>query len=503
MSHEIRTPLTAIIGMAALLSESTLSPAQRESAEIIRTGGETLLNLIGDILDFSKIDAGQIELAIQPFDLPTICQAAIDLVSQAATRKGLALSWQIGPDVPTIVIGDSGRLRQVLVNLLANAVKFTERGEVVLRVEPRALRDEPQSERATLVFAVRDTGIGIAPDQLDQIFKPFVQADQVLARQTSGTGLGLAISHQLAELMGGQLVVVSAIGVGTTFSLILPLGIAATGPAVPQVAALLTSVAALQVLIAEDNAINQEVLRRMLEQIGATPTVVSDGAAALAAVRAAPFDLVLMDIQMPVLDGEAATQRIRALGAEITQPRIIALTASALRGDRERYLRAGMDDYLSKPVQLDDLRRVLVPLANMDEAAAPTRREGPQAAGAGVQAAHVDWQIIAQMLSSLKMPQGQATALVRDLYERELPTQLAALTAAALAEDRALVARLAHKLCGGSQQLGAQAMAAACTVLESAAQNLGRPALGDQIAQINQIYTETWALIQAHLTALA
>lgn len=502
VSHEIRTPLTAIIGVASLLLESKLSPSQRENASIIRTAGETLLSLIGDILDFSKIEAGQIEIADQPFDLRVTCRTAVDLLSHTAAHKGLQLNWQIAAEVPATVIGDSGRLRQVVVNLLSNAVKFTDKGEVRLIVHSRPLNDDT----CAVQIIVHDTGVGIAPNQLAQIFKPFVQLDQMLPRQMSGTGLGLAISQQLVELMGGRLEVESALGVGTTFTLTLPLKVAAVEATQPKVEAVPVPIAALRVLIAEDNPINQEVLRRMLEQLGITPTVVGDGEAALASVSAVPYDLVLMDIQMPILDGETAAKRIRLLGKTIAQPQIVALTASALRGDRERYLEAGMDDYLSKPVQLEDLRRLLAPLganlpASTQEALTP--KLPPNVKNEEEGAALVDWPAIKRLLASLEMPRDQATALVHNLYERELPTQLAALTAAVIAEDRPQTARLAHKLRGGSRQLGALALTAACLDLETAAKDPDMPALISYIEHVRQIYNETWVLVQEQLSNLA
>ncbi|NTW03421.1 MAG: response regulator, partial [Oscillochloris sp.] len=498
ISHEIRTPLTAIIGMASLLLESNLSTSQHENAAIIRTAGEALLSLIGNILDFSKIEAGQLELATQPFDLRTTCRIALDLVYHAAAHKGLTLDWEIDPHVPAIVIGDGGRLRQVLVNLLSNAIKFTERGDVWLTVHSRVL----ETDVCEAQFIVRDTGIGIAPDKLVQIFKPFVQVDHVLTRKTGGTGLGLAISQQLVELMGGRLEVESAFGFGTTFTLILPLGVAVACPAQPEEKVMSAPLTALRILIAEDNPINQEVLRRMLEQLGTLPTVVSDGKAALVAVSDAPFDLVLMDIQMPILDGEAATKQIRKLGTAIVQPRIIALTASALRGDRERYLEAGMDDYLSKPVQLEDLRRLLVPLNNVAPPVAPS--VSPLLRLSGMKSAvevnaQLDWSTVERLLGSLEMPRDQAAMLVCDLYERELPIQLAALSAAIEAEDRIQAARLAHKLRGGSRQLGALALASACATLEATAKDVHNPALVNQLKQVHQIYNETLALIQYRL----
>ncbi|MBX0330566.1 response regulator [Oscillochloris sp. ZM17-4] len=499
MSHEIRTPLTAIIGMAGLLAESSLSPSQRESAAIIRTGGETLLSLIGNILDLSKIEAGQFDLVTQPFDLRAICQAAIDLVSYGIARKGIGLTVQISPNTPDMVIGDGVRLRQVLVNLLSNAVKFTSHGAVWLTLDSRQL----DAEQYEIVIVVRDTGIGIAPEQLERIFRPFVQLERVLAHQESGTGLGLTISQHLVKLMGGRLEVMSETGVGTAFTLTLPITAALAPPSALDATVARKPITALRVLVAEDNLINQEVLRRMLEQLGVTPVIVGDGEAALEHVRAAPYDLVLMDIQMPIMDGETAARRIRSLADEIVQPSIIALTASALRGDRERYLDAGMNDYLSKPVLLDDLQRVLEPRA-YGVLPAPQAAPTPVAPSPTTTdpAELINWPALMRLMSSFQMPLADAAHLVSNLYERELLVQICAMGPVARADDLSSVALLAHKLRGGCQQLGASALADVCTALETAVKHLDRPAIDGEIAQLRALYDRTWARLQEHIRSL-
>ncbi len=357
MSHELRTPMTGIIGMVELLSDSSLTAEQRRFVGALSTSAGSLLRVLNDVLDFSKVEAGRLELEAVEFDPAAVAGEVVEILSNAASRRGneLRTDWRAG--VVPRVVGDPSRLRQVLLNLVGNAVKFTERGQV--QVSIRAGRN-PAPEGVTLRFEVQDTGVGIPEDVLPQLFNPFQQADSSTSRRYGGTGLGLAICRRLVEAMGGAIGVESQPGRGSRFWFDVPFRRARPAPrlAPPAAAAVLEHPARagvaprgrLRILFAEDSPVNRLLVSTRLRRTGHEVAVVDDGRAAVAAARDGDFDLVLMDMQMPELDGAAATREIRLIEGPRGKVPIIALTADARPEFREQYMRAGLDDYVTKPI---------------------------------------------------------------------------------------------------------------------------------------------------------
>ncbi|MFO0652366.1 MAG: ATP-binding protein [Polyangiales bacterium] len=351
ISHEIRTPMNAVIGMTSLLQDTGLAATQQEYVDTIRASGEALLTLLNDTLDYSKLDAGRVELESLAFEPRVEARVVVEMMRGAAQARGNVLTLNVEESMPRALRSDPGRIRQVLLNLVSNAVKFTSHGaiDVDLALEGADTR--------WLRVSVRDTGIGIAPEKLSTVFDAFTQADASTTRRFGGTGLGLAISRRLATILGGTLTVESTLGRGATFTLRVPVEPAQVSDAervdAPSAEA---PAASARVLVAEDNAVNQKVITLMLKRLGHRVDAVANGAEALEALSRAPYDLVLMDVQMPEMDGLEATRQLRARGDRV---RVVALTANVSGDDRARCTAAGMDDFLSKPVREAALAAVM------------------------------------------------------------------------------------------------------------------------------------------------
>jgi PAS domain S-box-containing protein len=502
ISHEIRTPVAAVIGMADVLLNTDLTEQQEEFTETICNSGKALLEIINDILDFSKIEAGKLEFEEEPFHLNKCIEEAISLLTPKAKEKRLELIFQDNPEIPKVIVSDISRLRQILINLISNAIKFTETGSVEVSVTSRE-RQIIGNEKNTheIKFAVKDTGVGIPRNRINRLFKAFSQVNSSITRKYGGTGLGLAICKQLSELMGGKIWVESEEHQGSTFYFTITAQAIKTQliqewQTKPKESDIIINAAIaeknpLKILVVEDYATNQKMITLMLQRMGYQPDIANNGLEALTALRRQLYDVVLMDMQMPEMDGMTATHHICQEWDISVRPRIIALTASAILSDKENYLASGIDDYLAKPFRIQELMQVL-------NKCQPNREDKSKISKvSNAEYSINDNSIIdtAALQEIYRIADFNCGVNAKEFlletiddYLEETPKFLSEMRVAFNEDNLKNLQRLAHTLSSSSATLGAIKLGTLCTQLEIMVVSEMREEITEQIDKIEAEY---------------